>query len=306
MKVALVAAVLFALSHGASSATTLLRRRELLENDASAPSPAVAPAFNNFIPANGTSNDPYSGDPVLGAVASMAGGDFFTKAWTGENIGDDRPERGAGGCAGFRRTLKCDPSGIRSPTQDKGCEDVVQAQESGFCECGDYAQFAAVDCDHRPFTCEVMCVKYAVVTKKQAIWKGAKLTPEQARLVLDKEMWAQQTDLTAMRTLVGDMTDFFKSSQALVNSQGKQAVESVNRYLDEMKKAQAHDQAQALKEMEEYRKKLQDRPWVQIWREGKKQEAAGKAIQAKIAEILPFDPLSAHQDQESDAALHNR
>merc|ERR1719482_2194440 len=160
----------------------------------------------------------FTSDPALAIVAGSGGGDYYTEAWTGENIGDTR--RGNGACTAFRRTLQCDPSGPRAPLQDKGCAQIVNADESGFCECGDYAQFAAVNCDHRPFTCEVMCLKFAVVTGKQAVYRNQALDPAAARTMLEKVTWANQTDLDAMRIMITDIQDFMDRAMEYTNDSG--------------------------------------------------------------------------------------
>merc|ERR1719183_3399641 len=155
------------------------------------------------------SNDtlqPFVGDPALATVSGAGTADYFTKAWTGENAAD--PKRGSGGCTAWRRTLQCNPSGTRDPLKDKGCDEVIKADESGFCECGEYAQFAAVDCNHRPFTCESMCVKFAVLTGKPAVYRNQQLNPMQAKIVLDNVMWANQTDLEAMRMMEKELKEY--------------------------------------------------------------------------------------------------
>lgn len=253
-------------------------------------------------PAAAAAGDAFSNDPALAIVASSGGGDFYTKAWTGENAGDTK--RGTGACTAFRRTLKCDPSGPRDPKQDKGCQQVVNAEESGYCECGDFAQFAAVDCDHRPFTCEVMCVKFAVVTGKQAFYRNQQLSPVQAKALLDSVMWANQTDLNAMRMMATDIQEFMTRALQYTTDSSNQAKESMKKFLDMMREAREHDAAKAAAEMQAYRDAVANHPWVGIYENGGKMIEAGKAIQAKVADVLPFDPVQEGYGNPDYKAMH--
>jgi len=250
--------------------------------------PAPAPSPNPIHAILGA-EDEFTGDHALGVVASSNGGDYYTKAWTGENTGDST--RGTGACTAFRRTLQCNPSGTRDPLKDKGCQEIINADEEGFCECGDYAQFAAVDCNHRPFTCEVMCLKLAVVTKKQAVFRNQQLTPDQARYVLEAVMWANQTDLEALRGMEKELRDYMDRAIKYTTETSDKAKASMKKFLDMMKAARDIDAENARKELEKFRKDAMN-PWLNIWKNGQKQIDAGKAIQAKVKEILPFDPVS--------------
>lgn len=232
---------------------------------------------------------PLTGDPALGLAASANGGDYYTHAWTGENIGD--PARGTGSCTAFRRTLQCNPSGVRDPTQDKGCSQVVNSDESGFCECGDYAQFAAVDCKHRPFTCEIMCLKFALLTGKPAIYKNQALGPQELKMMTDQLMWANQTDLTAMRAMQEDIYHFMTRAMEYTNATADVAKASMEKFLKMMKEARTEDAAVAAKELAEYHKSVEDKPWLKIWENGQELEKTGQAIQDKVREVLPFDPV---------------
>lgn len=239
----------------------------------------------------------FTGDPALAIVSGTGGDDYYTKAWTGENAGDTL--RGAGGCTAFRRTLQCNPSGPRDPKQDKGCQQVVDAHESGFCECGGYAQFAAVDCKHRPFTCEVMCVKFAVVTGKNAIYRNQVYTPAQAKPLLDRVMWGNQTDMEAMRMKSKELEDYMTRALQYTSDTGDQAKASMAKFLDMMKIAREKDAAQAAGEMDRYRQMIKDKPWLKIYENGGKLIAAGQGIQAKVRQVLPFDPLTAPERDTS-------
>lgn len=250
---------------------------------AKAPAPAIQEARS----------DRFTGDPALSAVASSGKGDYYSVAWTGENAGD--PKRGTGSCTAFRRTLNCNPSGPRHPEQDRGCAQVIASKESGFCECGDFAQFAAVDCDHRPFTCEVMCLKFAVVSGRQAYFHGKSLPPAQAKAMLDNVMWANQTDLEAMRIMTKEVEDFMGRAMQYTSDSGKHAVDSMKKWIEMMKEVRVKGATKAEKEMEEYRQMIKDRPWVGIYDNGRKMIDAGQGIQRQVKKVLPFDPL-VHSD----------
>lgn len=278
MPMMMMAALLMFLGFLSPAVSHLLLRRSA-SSQLGAPAPAAA------------TPSALKGDPIVGIVD---GTDYYTEAWTGENTGDRT--RGAGGCTAFRRTLQCNPSGIRSPSEDKGCQGVVNADESGFCECGDYAQFAAVDCNHRPFTCEVMCLKFAVVTGKQAVYRGQKLSPVDARAQLNKVMWDDQTDLEAMRMMVTNVTDFMDRAMQHNTDMSNRAKESIKTYLDMMKKAQKVDAAAAAAELAKYHAMVKDSPWLGIYKAGGIMVKAGRGIQEKVRDALPFDPVQATKD----------
>lgn len=237
--------------------------------------------------------DPFANDPALGIVASSNGGDYFTQAYTAENVGD--PSRGDGTCKMWRRTLKCNPSGPRDPKKDRTCTDVVPAGESGYCECGGFVQFAAVDCDHRPFTCEVMCLKFAVITGKPVTFRGQNLLPTQAQSELNKVMWANQTDLEAMRTQTQNMKDWMDQALVTLNGQAANATQAMQKFLDMMKKAHDVDKQRAAEAMQNHTNSASASPWMMIYKNGQKMIDAGRGIQAKVAETLPFDPLTANK-----------
>jgi hypothetical protein len=240
--------------------------------------------------ARNVTNDQFTGDPALAAVAGVGPGDFFTKGWTGENAADAK--RGKGGCTAWRRTLQCNPSGTRDPLKDKSCEEVIPSGESGFCECGEYAQFAAVDCKHRPFTCESMCVKYAVMTNKQAFYRGRALSPQESMDMFNHLMWGNQTDLQAMRIMTNEMINFVNKAMQYTTEQGREADQALRKFQSMMKQAKKVDAARADAEFAKYKDALKDTPWLSIYKEGGKMISAGQKIQAKVKEVLPFDPLN--------------
>ena len=103
------------------------------------------------------------------AAESCAAGPCFTPACTTAPLDADehctfslRPAAAckAAGCVGWRQTAGCDPLGARQPTNDKACSQSVNAQTSGFCDCGGNVTFPfACDLESgRPdFTCEAVC-----------------------------------------------------------------------------------------------------------------------------------------------------
>jgi len=246
--------------------------------------------------------------PAIGIVDDgsdgRGSGNYFTNAWTGENTGDTM--RGNGACTAWRRTLQCNPSGPRDPTQDKGCQQVVTAEESGFCECGDFVQFATVDCEHRPFTCEVMCLKFAVISGKQAVYRNQNLSPIQAKTLLDQVMWKNQTDLEAMKMMMTDVTGFMDRALQYTNETAATAKSSMKKFLEMMKEARIKDADAASKEMERYRQMIKDKPWIGIYANGQKMIDAGRGIQGKVLEVLPFDPLVASKEQAAAAKAAHR
>lgn len=230
------------------------------------------------------------GDRHIKSMLGGSGGDYYRQAWSGENAGDVK--RGTGACTAFRRTLQCNPSGPRDPKQDKGCTQVITSEESGFCECGDFAQFAAVDCDHRPFTCEVMCLKYAIVSGRQAFFHGKPLPPDQALGVLQDVMWANQTDMEAMRIMMNEVEDFMGRAIQYNKDAGQIAVNSVNKWVAAMNQSQQSDRAAAEAELAAWREKIKERPWQGLYKYGTIERNAGYQIQDTVAHVLPFDPLS--------------
>jgi hypothetical protein len=269
-------------------ASYFLHRQAVAEESVLATAPAPAGGGS---PSGGFQRDAWTGDPNLGLTASSDGGDYFAQAWTGENTGD--PTRGTGACVAFRRTLKCNPSGIRDPKSDKGCQQVVNADESGFCECGNYAQFAAVDCNHRPFTCEIMCLKFAKVTKKPAVFRNNPLTPADLDFMIQHQMWANQTDLAAMRSMVKDIQEFMARAMMYTNETSSKAVQSMHKFMDMMKDSRKDDAERAAKLLADYHATLDDKPWLNIWKNGDKLINIGQAIQGKVREAIPFDPVAA-------------
>lgn len=281
MKISIIAFLFASFGLAQLAASNLLLRKSAR---APAPAPAAAPS---------------NGHPALGIVDGQSGGGgsggYFTKAWTGENTGDKT--RGTGACTAWRSTLQCNPSGPRDPTQDKSCQQVITAEESGFCECGGFVQFATVDCQHRPFTCEVMCLKFAVISGKQAIFRNQNLSPVQAKALLDQVMWKNQTDLEAMKMMMTDLTGFMDRALQYTNETATTAKTSMKKFLEMMKAAREADGDAAAKEMEKYRQMIKDKPWVGIYANGQKMIDAGRGIQAKVLEVLPFDPLTASRSQ---------
>jgi len=170
--------------------------------------------------------------PAGAAAAAIQGSgeDYYTKKVQSENAGDWT--RGDGSCMGWRRTLECNPSGARDPHSDKACGVIVDAAESGYCECGGYAQFAAVGCSHRPFTCETMCLKFAVVT--------GKAPPHPDGTLLGPKMKSEQ-DLKVMEILKMQASTEFDAAVASSNAAAKKAKDSIELYHTVLNKAQMDD-----------------------------------------------------------------
>lgn len=232
------------------------------------------------------------GDPAMAIAAGTGGGgDYFTKRFTSENIAD--PKRGSGGCTAWRATLQCNPSGIRDPLNDKDCEKVIPAESSGFCECGEYAQFAAVDCNHRPFTCETMCLKFALISHKQAYYKGKALSPQEAEDTVKYLMWANQTDLESMRVMTNELVGFMNRAMQYSTESGNLAKDSLRKFEEKMKVVRQHDAQKAAEEMAKVRAQLAEGPWLGIWRSGQDMVRAGQGIQNVVKSALPFKPQEA-------------
>lgn len=240
----------------------------LLRKGSSAPAPAAAV------------------DAEVGAVLS-GGGDFYTKAFTGESVGD--PTRGSGSCTAWRRTLGCNPSGPRDVKKDKKCNEVITSDESGFCECGDFAQFATVDCNHRPFTCEVMCLKFAVVTNKHAFFRGKELTHQDAESLLKSVMYGGQQDLEAMKTMGKDVQIHMDRSLETAKRSAKVAKDSMEKFFGSMKKDRAKDVASAQAAMQSYKDLVNQHPFKVMDETGAELIKIGKELQATVNEVLPID-----------------
>lgn len=230
----------------------------------------------------------FGGDPGLAIASGEGGRDYFTKRYTSENVAD--PKRGTGGCTAWRATLLCNPSGVRDTLNDKSCDQVIGADQSGFCECGAYAQFAAVGCSHRPFTCETMCLKFALISHKQAYYKGQALTPEQADSTIKYLMWANQTDLESMRIMTNELVRYMNRAMQYTTESGRMAKESLHKFQEMMKTVRQKDATKAKEEMDRYRQQLAESPWLNIWRAGQDMVKAGRGIQATVKDTLPFEP----------------
>jgi len=178
-------------------------------------------------------------------------GDYYTHKIQSENAGDMK--RGDGSCKSWRRTLECDPSGARDPHADKACDVVIGATESGYCECGGYAQFAAVGCSHRPFTCETMCLKFAVVTGKPVLDEQGRLTQTvpMAAAALGPKMMAEQ-DLKVMEVMNKEAAELFDKARASSDASSKKAKDSLDKYHTVLNKAQLDDAVAGQKYMQGY------------------------------------------------------
>lgn len=66
-------------------------------------------------------------------------------------------------CKGWRKTLQCDPGGVRDIMGDRDCKSIIKEGESGWCECGTVTTTPGTGCTHEPFTCEEICYKLAAI-----------------------------------------------------------------------------------------------------------------------------------------------
>jgi len=236
-------------------------------------------------------------NPALGALSG--GGNYYTQAFTSESIGD--PRRGGAGCTAWRKTLSCNPSGPRDMEYDKSCTQVVNSGESGFCECGNFAQFAAVDCNHRPFTCETMCLKFAVVTgkplppgKQQLLSQSNFGMPndvqtnmhvgQQSSQVLSKTMYGQQ-DLKALDAKAKEIEMYMDMAKRSSQAAGEKAKASIRKFMGSMHHAQAQDKAAAAKALAEYSSLIKEHPFKGMADGGKQLENIGKELQERVAQI---------------------
>tara|TARA_B110000208_G_scaffold125718_1_gene153174 strand:- start:1063 stop:2850 length:1788 start_codon:yes stop_codon:yes gene_type:complete len=83
-----------------------------------------------------------------------------------------RPARAGsrGLCVAFRSTAgSCDPHAARSVAtswlRDKACDAVIEATESGYCDCGGGVLKAHVWCGHSPFACSDVCADISVAPR---------------------------------------------------------------------------------------------------------------------------------------------
>lgn len=207
-------------------------------------------------------------------------------------------------CVGWKKTLECDPSGARDPTNDKDCTKTVSSEESGFCECGDFTklndtQFAAVPCTHPPFTCDAMCLKLSVISGISIKYEGKTLTPDEANTTLAGVQF-NPYDLDILKKAekpppLGDAVKEFVT---------KAAAKIAEHTADVSKKAEV-----AQKEVEELMKQ-NSRAWEDVhimadnlrnpggepvWKKlataGRQMVQAGGKIQDTVKNVLPWDAL---------------
>jgi len=181
--------------------------------------------------------------------------------------------------------------------RDKICGDVVGRDESGFCECGGFAQFASVGCDHTPFTCDVMCLKFAVVTNKTAVFKGQSLAPAEAQAMLAYVLPDGVTDTSAVAQL-GQVAQWkIDDSVQRLNASGERAVQSVDAWVRAtVGGSNASDGWEGpllgSNPLDELRRKYGGAPWEGIEQAGAELVSAGRAMQATVNETMPFETTS--------------
>lgn len=198
----------------------------------------------------------------------------------------------------WRRTLECDPSGVRHPEADKGCSDTVADGESGFCECGGFAQ-QAVGCEHQPFTCDFICLKYAVAVGVTATYKGQQYSPDQAAQMLahltanphELDDFQRRLSPTPMKesakAIMQDKTSEINAIAASISAKGQEAVKNVEQaiYAGEVAKRESKIKAQNMLFPE-------GKPiWQALEEAGRDAEQQGKQIQAEVRSIMdPYTP----------------
>lgn len=83
------------------------------------------------------------------------------KRLRGTNALEKEGNKTAQGCM-WRQTSDCRANGPREPESDRGCDEVVEPKQSGYCECydedGSTRKAYEADCrGNAPFTCKVAC-----------------------------------------------------------------------------------------------------------------------------------------------------
>ena len=66
---------------------------------------------------------------------------------------------GGGGCVSWRQTGGCTAKGPREPTKDHSCEDFVDSDASGYCECAGGRRIEMPGCAHDAVQCKTECAR---------------------------------------------------------------------------------------------------------------------------------------------------
>jgi len=208
-------------------------------------------------------------------------------------------------CVGFKKTLQCDPSGPRDITNDHDCAYTVSSEESGFCECGDFEKipnnvFAAVKCIHPPFTCDVMCLKFAVISGKSIEYQGATLTPEEANKTLAGEQEnpyelgvAKKAEDpppigAAVKAFAKQKAEELEKLTKDVNTKAEKANAEVEEMMKQNSRAweDLHNTAKAL------RFPGGEPVWKGLANAAKEMTKSGQKIQKVVKDVLPWDALA--------------
>lgn len=210
-------------------------------------------------------------------------------------------------CVGFKKTLKCDPSGPREPLKDKDCATVVTSEESGYCECGDYkklnttsVQFAAVACTHPPFRCDEMCLKLSEISGVSIEYKGATLDPAGAKAALAKTQ-KNPFDIGPLKQAVNPppmpaaVVAYVKKASADLekhNTATMKHAEAAQKAVDDLMK----QNSRAWADVDIMKKNLMfpggEPVWKTLGAAARKMTEAGQKIQATVKKVIPWDPLA--------------
>mmetsp|Transcript_70799 Transcript_70799/g.133783 ORF Transcript_70799/g.133783 Transcript_70799/m.133783 type:complete len:331 (-) Transcript_70799:77-1069(-) len=277
-----------------------LRRATLLRRGSSSSNAVVAAAEQRVLTLPSMEDDDFLGNN-RGKLSekNKRGFDIYKAS---QNVGDIT--RGTGRCKAWRATVQCNPSGPRDARQDKTCSEVILGDESGYCECGDYAQFAASICGHRPFTCDVMCLKFAVVTNKPvAEYQGQLLSRDEAKAKLNQLLYKNKIDIGARKWLMEDMIKRKMTELKIAEAKGDQAAEAVDKYLSKIKEAQQREQEATEKAKAQFQQ-AKTAPWDRLRRQADNLINAGRGIQAKVREIMP-QAFAVDEDCENTTGATN-
>lgn len=205
--------------------------------------------------------------------------------------------------------MNCDPSGPRDEKNDKDCATTVSSELSGWCECGDFetlnyaqnsSQFGAVPCTHPPFTCEAMCLKFAVLSGMSIEYKGATLSSSKAN-----ETLAGLQDNPFEVDLAKKMQHPPPIPASMKEFADKAAKELAAHTADVQKKAEVASQAveqlmkqnsRAWEDVHIVATNLRNPGGEPVWKalatQARNMQAAGKKIQGTVKEVLPWNALA--------------
>lgn len=207
------------------------------------------------------------------------------------------PPPGSMGCIGWRQTANCDPTGPRDPKEDKKCDAKITHSFSGFCECGGGYHVASVSCGHPTFSCDYMCLKYAVMMGAAPVYLGAKMTNDEAKKMLD----VLDTNPHALddyqrarvplpfneysKNMMKEYDAMFENMLKDLRAKGEVAVHDVESSVG----ATVEAQKKAYAEAAELRTPGGQPLWKVLAITGKTAENAGKEIQEEVANVFkPF------------------